>query len=918
MKKLLILIFILNASGVFSQSTEIKYLSGTGSDHTVKWDFFCTKGRNSGKWSKIEVPSNWELQGFGTYNYGHDKPLADEQGIYRYKFQVPSSWKNKNVSIVFEGSMTDTKVTINGVSAGDIHQGGFYRFKYDITKLLKFGGQNQLEVTVSKMSANTSVNQAEREADYWVFGGIYRPVYLEAVPVQHIERLAVDARADGSFLMEVFTEGTPENGKISAEIFSMDGRKVGSVPSSSVNATAAKTVLKASLKDIRPWNPENPQLYEAVVKLEDAGGPVHQVRQRFGFRTVEVREKDGIYVNGQKIMFRGVCRHSFWPESGRCTNKNLSIQDVNLMKDMNMNAVRMSHYPPDQHFLDVCDSLGLFVLDEIAGWQYPPYDTEIGKKIVKETVIRDVNHPSVIMWDNGNEGGFNAELRNEFALYDPQNRKVNEPWSLLNGMNTHHYISYNYGVNECFNGTDIFFPTEFLHGLFDGGLGAGLDDYWNLMRANPLSAGGFLWVFADEGIVRRDKNDSIDCRGNLAPDGIVGPYREKEGSFYAIKDIWSPVQFEKKLITGDFDGVLGIENRFSYTGLNECKFTADLVSFTKIFSNPETKSLPLDVKADNLQPGEKGKFTISLPAGWNGYDVIRITATDPHGRHINSWSWNISHPAQFAERIVSVSGSKASVSETGNYIVVTSGNSTVKFDKTTGLLAEVSTSGKTTSFRNGPSFEGINAKFKELKFRTEAEKVIVEAEYETKPRCDVRWTVLPGGWLQLDYNYRPSGSSDFWGISFNYPDSLVTGAALLGNGPYRVWKNRMRGPLFGLFQKKYNNTVTGESWDYPEFKGFYSNFHAVEIQTKEMPITIVSATDNLFLHLFTPQAPRHAAGGVTPPCPKGDISVLHAISAIGTKFSKAESSGPQGARNEYSPNSSSPGLSGKLYFKFGD
>jgi hypothetical protein len=448
-------------------------------------------------------------------------------------------------------------------------------------------------------------------------------------------------------------------------------------------------------------------------------------------------------------------------------------------------------------------------------------------------------------------------------------------------------------------------------------LGAGLDDYWNLMRSNPLSAGGFLWVFADEGVVRRDKNDSIDCRGNLAPDGILGPYREKEGSFYAIKDIWSPVQFEKKNITRDFDGILKIENRFFYTDFKDCKFTAGLETYPS-FPGSGTKTLPLDMGVDNLEPGQKGICRIQLPDGWNGYDVLRITAVDPHGRHIQSWSWNISHPAQMAGRIVSASGSKASVTENDKYITVSSGNSVVRFDKSTGLLAEVSNAGKTSSFRNGPSFEGINAKFKTLKYHPEGDNIVVEAEYESKPHCEARWTVLPGGWLQLEYNYRPSGSSDFWGISFNYPDSLVTGAALLGNGPYHVWKNRMRGPSFGLFEKKYNNTVTGESWDYPEFKGYYSNFYAVEIRTREMPIRIVSATDNLFLHLFTPQAPKHAAGGVTPPFPKGDISVLHAISAIGTKFSKAESSGPQGAKNEYSPNSNSPGLSGKLYFKFGE
>ena len=235
------------------------------------------------------------------------------------------------------------------------------------------------------------------------------------------------------------------------------------------------------------------------------------VTKKFGFRTVEVRDRDGIMLM-ERIMFRGVCRHSFWPTTGRALNKSISIEDVQLMKDMNMNAVRMSHYPPDAHFLDVCDSLGLFVLDELSGWSVPPYDTLIGKKLVKEMVTRDVNHPCIVLWDNGNEGGWNNALNGEFAKYDPQKRKVIHPWALFNGMDTQHYREWNYGQDVFFNGRDIFFPTEFLHGLYDGGLGAGLDDYWNLMLDRRLSAGGFLWDFSDEGVVRTDMDGWIDTR----------------------------------------------------------------------------------------------------------------------------------------------------------------------------------------------------------------------------------------------------------------------------------------------------------------------------------------------------------------------------------------------------------------------
>jgi beta-galactosidase/beta-glucuronidase len=174
----IILINFLFALSAYSQQTVIKYLSGTDKDNTVAWDFYCTKGSNSGKWTTIPVPSCWELQGFGVYNYGREKNKSDEKGLYRYHFTADKNWKNQQVNIVFDGSMTDTKVKVNGKLAGKIHRGAFYQFRYNITSLLKFGKSNLLEVEVSKSSADASINMAERDVDFWDFVGIYRPVYL--------------------------------------------------------------------------------------------------------------------------------------------------------------------------------------------------------------------------------------------------------------------------------------------------------------------------------------------------------------------------------------------------------------------------------------------------------------------------------------------------------------------------------------------------------------------------------------------------------------------------------------------------------------------------------------------------------------------------------------------------------------------
>ena len=203
----------------FAQQSEVVYLSGHGPEDAVKWDFWCSDGMRAQKWSKIDVPSCWEQQGFGGLTYGryyiydresekkwadrHDNRLTTEYGLYRHRFQVPRQWKDRQVTIVFEGVMTDTEVKVNGQLAGDVHQGGFYRFSYDITKLLQYGKKNLLEVKVNKHSADKSVNAAERRADWWLFGGIYRPVYLVAKPQTRIDHVAIDTRADGTMRLDL-------------------------------------------------------------------------------------------------------------------------------------------------------------------------------------------------------------------------------------------------------------------------------------------------------------------------------------------------------------------------------------------------------------------------------------------------------------------------------------------------------------------------------------------------------------------------------------------------------------------------------------------------------------------------------------------------------------------------------------------
>ena len=737
---------------------------------------------------------------------------------------------------------------------------------------------------------------------------------MEAVPVQFIDRLAIDAKADGTFNMDVFTAGAGKAGNVIAQVQTTDGKPIGKPISMAVDASG-KTTIKGSFSNPLTWNPEFPNMYQVLVSINAGKKQVHQLTQKFGFRTVELKERDGIYVNGKKIMFKGVCRHTFWPSSGRTSSKHLAIDDIKLMKDMNMNAVRMSHYPPDQYFLDICDSMGIFVLDELAGWQ-KFYDTPTAKRLVKEMVERDVNHPSIVLWDNGNEGGFNKDVRGDYALYDPQKRTVIEPWSIINGTNTKHYPGYKYVENALNNGKEIFFPTEFLHGLYDGGHGAGLEDEWNLMLSKPLSAGAFFWVFADEGVERKDKNDSIDTDGNHAPDGILGPYHEKEGSFYTIREIWSPVQFKPVSMNADFNGKFEIKNYYLYTNLSSCKYSWDLVKYDKSFPSFQEIKKSGTISSPDVVPGASGQLTADLPADWKSYDVLYLTAVDQYGKLINTWSWNITDPADFISRNILPGNDKVTAVEHDTLLVLSSGGKEVTFSKKSGLITGIKSNSKLLSFSNGPRFTGFTAQFISMKNYSKGDNYVVEEFFGNG--CHANWTMMPGGWMKLDFDYTLTGTFDYAGITFSYPENLVIGAKLMANGPYHVWKNRLKGPEFGIFDKKYNNTITGESWDYPEFKGYYSNLYAVELQTSEVPFTVVSATKDLFLHLYTPGEARYSKTGVSgelnPPFPDGNISFLHAISPIGTKFTKADAEGPQSQKNVFNGET----LRGTLYFRFGE
>lgn len=1003
--------------------TEVKYLSGKGPSDAVPWEFSVTKGRRAGEQTTIPVPSNWEQQGFGSYDYGENPAgKSDEHGHYKTRFTIPENWKGRRVRIVFDGVMTDAEVKVNGKPAGPVHSGGFYRFRHDITKLLREGGDNLLEMDVSKRSADVLTERAERDADYWVFGGIFRPVFLEAVPDRSIEQVSINATADGAFKANVDFGNLRESAVLEARIHDADGKPVGEPFSVEIpGGGASRAILETKLPTPDLWTAETPHLYTVKIALKRGDWNMHEVVQRFGFRTIEVRKGGGIFLNGKRILLKGVCRHSFRPETGRALDPEDSVEDVRLLKSMNMNAVRMSHYPPDPAFLEACDEQGLYVINELSGWQ-KAHGTEIGRKLVREMVTRDVNHPCTLFWDNGNEGGWNRELDGEFRLYDPQDRIVLHPWEAFNGVDTKHYPSFN-DLTKRLAGPNTVMPTEMIHGLYDGGAGAGLDDYWNAIAGSPFGGGGFIWVLADEGIMRTDQNNRIDVFSTYAPDGIVGPKHEKKGSYYTVRDVFSPVQIDAPKIDESFTGKLTVRNRYDFTSLGDGSFSWRLLRYPDA-SAADTKADVISAgqkKSGKIAPGEEGLLDLGLPKeDLKKADALELTFSGPD--HTSGlWTWGT--PA-LAARLKKPDGNAGGVvkEEGTGVITLRAGKRTASFDSTTGLLKTLAHGDIASSLTNGPRLvfarpqkgdtawtdarlepaanpgdplvwkpetplplnvlevdleyqKNVNwAGFKlEISPDGQMWKTLYDATrrsgdgktYEFPPQVvaavrlsnlrqvdgkippvkgmrvayqadrfpaasvakvtsgdnwvaaemedgsgNFRWTLSESDGLKLDYSYKLDGDFTYHGVTFDHPEDKFTSLKWLGEGPSRVWQNRLRGPELGVWETARNDIQPGEAWDFPEFQGFFAGVRWARFATTTGNLTVSSDDPATYLRVGTA---RISHPFTTVAFPAGDLSFMKAIPAIGSKFIKPEDSGPSGK-----PAKAGGEYGGTVVFRFGE
>lgn len=607
--------------GGYEQSSYYKSLNGKRKFHWVKnpnkrpKDFY-KPSFYTGGWADINVPGNWERQGYGTAIYVNETyefddkmfhfkkkppPLVpyeeNEVGSYRRTFMVPASWKDRRVVLCCEGVISFYYVWVNGKFVG-YNQGSKTPAEWDITDKLE-DGENTVALEVYRWSAGSYLECQ----DMWRLSGIERDVYLYSTPRSYIADYKVPSSLektnykDGIFGLDVTVEGASTDGLSLAYILKDSEDKIISsedIPVKSQGTGNSLTFSQKQLSGIKAWSAEHPNLYTLILELKDANGKVTEITGcKVGFRTSEI--KDGRFcINGIPILVKGTNRHEH-SQLGRTVSKELMEQDIRLMKQHNINMVRNSHYPTHPYWYQLCDRYGLYMIDEANieshGMGYGP------ASLAKDTTWlpahmdrthrmyeRSKNHPAIVIWPLGNEAGngVNFERTYDWLKSVEDSRPVQYERAEQN-YNTDIYCRMHRSVDEikAYLATPgIYRPfilCEYLHAM--GNSCGGMKEYWDVFENNPMAQGGCIWDWVDQSFREIDKDGKwhwsyggdygpkdVPSFGNFCCNGLVSADRVPHPHLLEVKKNYQNI---KATLVNPKNLTVRIKNWFDFSNLNE-------------------------------------------------------------------------------------------------------------------------------------------------------------------------------------------------------------------------------------------------------------------------------------------------------------------------------------------------------------
>ncbi len=562
-------------------------------------------GAPDGGWDTISVPGAWTTQGFGAPQYTNvimpfdlDPPAVPDRnptGVYRRTVTVPRDWRGRRTVLRVGAAESVVVVLVDGQEVG-LATDSRLPSEFDITDLVRPGRRSTVVLVVIKWSAQTWVE----DQDQWWHGGLQRSVTLHSTAASHLEDAklipglepATDGTWTGTLDVEVAVAGPAQREPgwtVEVQVETEGGRRLAAtgpldVPvwngdgeaSQLVSAVFVRPGVVSGRIEVRraaPWSAESPTRHRAVVTLSDPSGTVVEVGAvRTGFRSVEVHDRQ-LQVNGAPVLIHGVNHHEHDPERGRAVSRELTRTDLLLMKAHNLNAVRASHYPHDEHFADLCDELGLYVVDEANVESHGRqaslcHDPRYGRTMVERVermARRDKHHPSVIVWSLGNESGDgppHAEAAAFLRAYDPS-RPLHYEGPLMHDLRADAavtdivcpmYATIDDVVDRARWAGDRRRPVilcEYSHAM--GNSNGSLADYWEAFERTPGLQGGFIWEWLEHGIPRSDvpgdwgyggdfgdrPND-----GNFICDGLVSADRVPHPAMEEVRHVGRPVRAE--------------------------------------------------------------------------------------------------------------------------------------------------------------------------------------------------------------------------------------------------------------------------------------------------------------------------------------------------------------------------------------
>ncbi len=616
-------------------------------------------------WKEIEVPSNWELQGYGIPIYvnipyeftsnpnpPHIPHDNNPVGSYRLKFRVPDSWKDQDVFIHFGAVKSAFYLWVNGQKVG-YSQDSKTPAEFKLTPYLK-PGENLLALEVYRWSDGSYLECQ----DFWRISGIERDVYLYATPKVRIRdffaRTSLDENYQNGLLnleVEILNDQKDSATRIkkllvytlTALVEDQNGEKLFLEKKTFTIKPGEKKLLnfKASLPGIKPWSAETPNLYTLGLELSDEKNrPLEAVARMIGFRTVEIKNGQ-LLINGRAVYFRGVNRHEHDPWTGHVISEESMVQDIKLMKQNNINAVRTSHYPNDPRWYELCDYYGIYLIDEA---NIESHGMGYGEKSlaknpewgpahldrIKRMVERDKNHPSVVIWSMGNEAGNGVNFEEGYRWIkqrDPS-RPVHYERAELS-WNTDIYCPMYARIEHLekyakSNPTRPLILCEYAHSM--GNSTGNLQDYWEVIEKYPVLQGGFIWDWVDQGLAKKnDKGELFWAYGgdfgppgtpsddNFCCNGLVAPDRTPHPALWEVKKVYQPAKFElieiAKDSTDKSEVRIRITNKYDFLSLNQNDFFLQW-RLLKDGQQEVESSIP----CPEIKPWQSAEVKISLPA----------------------------------------------------------------------------------------------------------------------------------------------------------------------------------------------------------------------------------------------------------------------------------------------------------------